>query len=136
MMRRPKTVIYQECQSPCPPFFLASVELEDITTSRLLATWVSLSSTLQVRPLTQRGTNRPWHRPLLHSEMEPSLWPGIATSLRGKRLRQAYGGLLLSLLLCKAVSAVHYFIISSSRVFILCMYVYMYICMGHKVNDA
>ena len=56
----------------------------DTTTSRHLATWKSLSPTLQVRPL-------------LHSEMAPSLWPGFATSLREKRLRQAYGGLLLSL---------------------------------------
>ena len=52
----------------------------DIATSRLLATWTSL--TLQVRPLNQGRTTRPWHRSLLHCEMEPSLWSGLATPLR------------------------------------------------------
>ena len=69
----------------------------DTTTSRLLATWMSLSPTLQVRPLSQRGTTSSWHRTLWNNETEPSLWPGFATSLRKKRLRQAYGGLLLNL---------------------------------------
>ena len=73
----------------------------DIATSRLLDTWVHLILTLQVRPLSQKCTTRPLHRPwqrsLLHCEMEPSAWPGLATPLRGKRLRQAHGGLLLSL---------------------------------------
>ena len=77
-----------ESAEPQPPFLLASAELADTTTSRLLATWMSLSPTLQVRPLGQRGTTRLQHRPLLHIEMEPSPWPGLATSLRGKRLSQ------------------------------------------------
>ena len=79
--------------------FLPSISRtgRDATTNKLLATWMSLSPTLQLRPFSQRDTTRPWHMLLLHSEMEPSLWPGFATSLRGKRLRQAYEGLLLSL---------------------------------------
>ena len=67
------------------------------TTSRLLTTWMSLSPTLYARPLSQRGTNRLLHRLVLHSEKEPSPWPGFSTFLREKRLRQAYGGLLLRL---------------------------------------
>ena len=39
----------------------------------------------------------PLHRSLLYCEMEPSLWPGLATLLRGKRLRQTHGRLLLSM---------------------------------------
>ena len=69
----------------------------DTATSRLLATWTSLIPTLQERPLSQRWTTRPWHRSLLHHEMEPSPWPGLATPLRRKRLRQTQGRLLLSL---------------------------------------
>ena len=83
--------------TPMPTFFLALAELEETLPPADWCTWKSLSSTLQVRPLSQRGTTRPWHRPLLHSEMEPSQWPVFATSFRGKRLRQAHGGLLLSL---------------------------------------
>ena len=49
----------------------------DTATSRLLATQMSLIPTLQVRPLRQRCPTSPWHRPwhrsLLHCEMEPSL---------------------------------------------------------------
>ena len=60
----------------------------DTATSRLLATWMSLIPTLQVWPLSQRCTTRPWHRSLLHCEIEPSPCPGIATPLWGKRLRQ------------------------------------------------
>ena len=71
----------------------------DIATSRLLTTWMSLIPTLQVRTLSQRRITRPWHRSLLHHEMEPSPWPGLATPLRGKRLRQTHRRLLLSL--CK-----------------------------------
>ena len=63
--------------------------------------------TLQVRPLSQRGTIRPWHRPLLHSEVEPRLWPGFATPLRWKRLRQAHGRLLLSLCQRPVYMAIH-----------------------------
>ena len=69
----------------------------DIATSGLLATWMSLIPTLQVRPLSQGRTTRPWHRSLLHCEMEPSLWPGLATPLWRKRLRQIHRRLLLSL---------------------------------------
>ena len=69
----------------------------NIATSRLLATWTSLIPTLQVRPLSQRWTTRPWHRSLLHCEMEPSPWPGLATPHRRKRLRQTHRRLLLSL---------------------------------------
>ena len=69
----------------------------DTATSRLLATWMNLIPTLQVRPLTQRWTTQLWHRSLLHCKMEPSPWPGLATPLRGKRLRQTNGRLLLSL---------------------------------------
>ena len=35
----------------------------DTATSRLLATWMSLIPTLQVRTLSQRYPTRPWHRP-------------------------------------------------------------------------
>ena len=69
----------------------------DIATSRLLVTWMSLIPTLQVRPPSQKCSTRPWHRSLLHCEMEPSLWPGLATHLRKKKLRQTHGRLLLSL---------------------------------------
>ena len=67
----------------------------DIATSRLLTTWMSLIPTLQVRPLSLRWTTRPWHRSL-HHEMEPSLWPGLATTLKRKRPRQTHRRLLLS----------------------------------------
>ena len=69
----------------------------DIATSRLLGTLTSLIPTLQVRPLSQRRTTRPWHRSLLQNEMEPSPWPGLATPLRQKRLRQTHRRLLLCL---------------------------------------
>ena len=69
----------------------------DTSTSRLLATWISFIPTLQVRPRSQRQTTRPTHRSILHCEMEPSSWPGFTTPLRGKRLRQTHGRLLLSL---------------------------------------
>ena len=54
------------------------------TTSRLLATWMSLRPTLQMRSLNQRGTTSFWYRLLLHTEMESSQWSGFATSLRGE----------------------------------------------------
>ena len=63
----------------------------DTTTSRLLATGTSLNPTLLERPLGQGGTTRLQQRPLLHNETEPSPWLGLATSLRGKRLRQTFG---------------------------------------------
>ena len=73
----------------------------DTATSNLLATWMSLIPSLQVRPLSQRRTIRPWHIPwyrsFLHCKMEPSSWPCLATPLRGKRLRHTHGRLLLSL---------------------------------------
>ena len=69
----------------------------DIATSRLLAAWMNLIPTLQVRPLSQERAIRLCHRSLLHCEMEPSPWPGLATLLRRKRLRQTHGRLLLSL---------------------------------------
>ena len=69
----------------------------DTATSRLLATWMRFIPTHQVRPLSQRQTTRPWHRSLLHHEMEASLWPGLATPHRRKRLRQTHGRLVLSL---------------------------------------
>ena len=83
MMRRPWTVTHQEYQSPQPPFILASSDLTE-TLPPAAFSWMSLSPTLQVRPLSQRGTNRLQQRPLLHIKMEPSTWPGFATSLRGK----------------------------------------------------
>ena len=67
---------------PFPPSF--SRTSGDIATSRLLATWTSLIPTLYARPLSQGGTTRPWHWSLLHHEMEPRLWPGLATLLGGK----------------------------------------------------
>ena len=69
----------------------------DTATSRLLATWTNLIPTIQVRPLSQICITRPWHRSLLHCEMELSPLPGLATHFRGKRLRQTHGRLLLSL---------------------------------------
>ena len=42
---------------------------------------MSLNPTLQVRPLSQKGTTRLWHRPPLYTEMALSPWPGFATSL-------------------------------------------------------
>ena len=58
----------------------------DTAISRLLATWINLNPTLQVRPLSKGWTTRPWHRSLLCHEMEPSPWPDLATPLRRKRL--------------------------------------------------
>ena len=55
----------------------------DTATSRLLATWISVIPTLQVRPLSQRCTTRPWQRFLLHCEKEPSSC-GLGTLLEGK----------------------------------------------------
>ena len=81
--------------APLPPRI--SRTGRDAATNRHLATWMSLIPTLQVRPLSQRSTTRPWHRSLLHCEKEPRLWPGFATPLRWKRLRQAHGRLLLRL---------------------------------------
>ena len=69
----------------------------DIAISRILTTWMILIPTLQVRPLGQERTSRPWHRSLLHCDMELSPWPGLATPLRRKRLRQTHRRLLLSL---------------------------------------
>ena len=69
----------------------------DTTTSRLSANLMSLSPTFHVKPLCQRGTTRPRYKSHLHIEMEPSLWSVFATSYRRKRLRQAYGRLLLLL---------------------------------------
>ena len=97
MRRRLWTVTHQEFHPQWVPFFLESVEWKDTTTSRLSATLMSLSLTLQGRHLCQWGTSRLWHRPLLLIEMEPSLWSDFATSHRRKRLRQAHGRLLLSL---------------------------------------
>ena len=68
------------------PFFLASAELAETLHPADFLPPGSLSPTLQVRPLSQSGTIRPWYRPLWHSEVDPSPWPGFATSLRGKRL--------------------------------------------------
>ena len=65
---------------PHPPSI--SKTAKDTATRRLLATWTSLIPTLHMRHLSQRCTTRPWHRSLLHSEMEPSLWPGFATPLK------------------------------------------------------
>ena len=77
---------------PMPPFLLRlSRTGGDSATSKLLATWMSLTPTLQVRPLRQRCPTSPWHRPwhrsLLYCELEPSLWSGLATPFRRKRLR-------------------------------------------------
>ena len=99
MMKRLWTVTHQKCQPPWLPFFPVSRTGRDTTTSRLPATLIILNPTLQVRLLCQRGTTRLWHRSLLHTEMEPSPGSGFATSHRRKRLRQANGGLLLSLCL-------------------------------------
>ena len=68
------------------PFFLASAE-QGHHHQQTSCHWMSLSPTLQVRPLSQRGTIRTWHRPLLHSQIEPSAWPGFATPLTEKILR-------------------------------------------------
>ena len=82
MMRRLWTVTHQGVQTPTAPLLPSISKTDrDTTSSRLLATWTSLSPTLQVRPLSQRGTTRPWNRPLLHNEMEPSLWPGFTRPL-------------------------------------------------------
>ena len=70
--------------TPQSPFFQASAELTDTTTSRLFATCSSPCPTPQVKE-AKEGTTRPWHRPLLHSEMESSLWLGFATSLKRER---------------------------------------------------
>ena len=66
----------------------------DAATSRLLATWMNLIPSLQVRPPRQRCPTSPWHRPwhrsLLYYELEPSPWSALATPLRKKRLRQTH----------------------------------------------
>ena len=69
----------------------------DIATSRLLVICTGLIPSLQGSPLSQGRTTRPWHRSVLHCEMVPSLWPGLATPLRRKILRQTHRRLLLSL---------------------------------------
>ena len=98
MMRRLRTVTHQEHGPPQPPFPPSiSRTGRDTATSRLLSTWMSLSPTLQVRSLSKGCTTIPWHRSLLHHEMEPRPWPGFATPFMWKRLRQAHGRLLLSL---------------------------------------
>ena len=56
--------------APLPPS--NSRSSGDTATSRLL-------TTLQLRPLSHTCTIIPWHRSLLHSEMEPSPWTGFAT---------------------------------------------------------
>ena len=68
----------------------------DTTTSSISATLMSLSPTLEVRPLWQRGISRVWHSSHLHIEIQPSAGSGFATS-HGKRLRHAHGILLLVL---------------------------------------
>ena len=98
MTMRLRTVTHQEHQPPTDPLPPSIGRTGgDTATSTFLATWTSLIPTLQVRPLSQRWTTRPWNRSLLHHEMEPGPWPGLATPLRGKRLRQSHGRLLLSL---------------------------------------
>ena len=69
----------------------------DTNTREFSATLMNPSCNLQVRPLGQRGTTRPWQRSLLHIEMEASLWFGFVTSHRRKILRQTHGRLLMSL---------------------------------------
>ena len=71
--------------TPMAPFFLASAELgQTLPPADFFPPGMSLNPTLQVRPLSKRGTTRLWHRPLLHTEIEYSPWPGFATSLGGK----------------------------------------------------
>ena len=78
--------------------FTESVELaETLPLEDFLPSLTSLSLTLEVRPLCQRGTTRLWYRSLLPIETEPSPWPAFATSHRRKRLRQAHERLFLSL---------------------------------------
>ena len=72
---------HQEHQPPWPPPPSISKTGGDTATSTLLVTWMSLIYILQVRPLSQRCTTRPWHRSLFHSEMDPSLGPGFAAPL-------------------------------------------------------
>ena len=97
MMRGLRTAIIRSADPHGPLSSCINRTGGDTATSRLLATWMSLIPTLQVRPLSPRCTTRPWHSSLLHCEMEPSPWPGLCTPLRGKRLRQTHGRLLLSL---------------------------------------
>ena len=96
-MRRLWTVTHRSTDPTASLLPSISKMCRDSTTSSLLATWTSLSPTLQVRPFSQRGTIRPWHRLPLYSEMEPSPRSCFSTCCKGKRLRQAYGGLLLNL---------------------------------------
>ena len=62
----------------------------DTTISRLPVTWMSLNPILQVRPLSQRGTTRLWHRYLLLIEMEPHYLLCFFHLSWGKRLRQTW----------------------------------------------
>ena len=75
-----------DLQGPLLPSIKRTVR--DTTTSRLLASWMSLSPLLKVRPLSQRGATTTWHRPVLHSKMELSPWPSFAIPLREKRWMQ------------------------------------------------
>ena len=97
MMRGLRTVTQEKCQPHRPLFPSVGRTGGDTATSRLLATWMSLIPTCQVRPLIQSCTTKPWQRSLLHHEMEPCMWPGLVTPLRMKRLRQTHGRLMPSL---------------------------------------
>ena len=68
----------------------------DITPSRLSATFIGLSPTLQVKLLCKRGTIRLCHRSLSHIEMEPIPGSGFPPLIERKD-RKAPGRLLLSL---------------------------------------
>ena len=90
-------VTHQECHPPWLPFFLESVELADtLQPVDFLPPWQA-SGLLSKQGLFAKETQLDSSSNLLHTETEPSLWSGFATSHRRKRLRQAYGRLLLSL---------------------------------------
>ena len=71
------------------PFFLASAELADNTTSRLPATWTSLNPTCQGGLLAKEAPLDSGTGLLCTLKWNPVFGPGFATTLSGKRLSQA-----------------------------------------------
>ena len=69
----------------------------DTATSRLLATWMSLIPTLQVRSLSQRWTLDLDTGLFFNVKWNPDHGLALPPLLDGKRLRQMHGRLLLSL---------------------------------------
>ena len=75
---------HQEYQPPHPTFFLASAELAETFQPADFMPPGRVYPTLQVRPLSLKGTTRLWHRLLLHIEMEPVCGLALPPVIGGK----------------------------------------------------